>query len=100
MDMRAMREEPKAVEQLKRPPTTLPARNRTDQRPGVGAVKTAAFQYLLRRASRFTKYPCTEKPPYRFPHTAAIRSFIEQVAVRPGASQCQHQHIIFNTVDE
>ena len=24
-----------------------------------------------------------EKPPYRFPHTAAVLSFIEQVAVRP-----------------
>ena len=42
----------------------------------------------------------TEKPPYRFPHTAAALSFIEQVAVRPGAGQRQHQHIVLNPVDE
>ena len=29
----------------------------------------------------------TEKPPYRFPHTAADGLFAEQVAVRPGAGQ-------------
>ena len=42
----------------------------------------------------------TEKPPYRFPHTAAALSFIEQVAVRSGAGQRQHQHIVLNAVDE
>ena len=30
------------------------------------------------------------KKPYRFPHTAMTLSFIEQVAVRPSASECQH----------
>ena len=29
----------------------------------------------------------TEKPPYRFPHTAADGLFAEQVAVRPGAGK-------------
>ena len=42
----------------------------------------------------------TEKPPYRFPSTAAALSFVERVAVRPGAGQRQHQHIVLNAVDE
>ena len=42
----------------------------------------------------------TEKPPYRFPHTAADGLFAEQVAVRPGAGKRQHQHIILDTVNE
>ena len=42
----------------------------------------------------------TEKPPYRFPHTAAGDLFAEQVAVRPGAGQRQNQHIILDTVNE
>ena len=35
-----------------------------------------------------------------FLDTAAALSFIEQVAVRPGAGQRQHQHIVLNPVDE
>ena len=42
----------------------------------------------------------TDKPPYRFPHTAADGLFAEQVAVRPGAGKRQHQHIILDTVNE
>ena len=42
----------------------------------------------------------TEKPPYRFTHTAADGLFAEQVAVRPGAGKRQHQHIILDTVNE
>ena len=42
----------------------------------------------------------TEKPPYRFSHTAADGLFAEQVAVRPGAGKRQHQHIILDTVNE
>ena len=37
----------------------------------------------------------TEKPPYRFPHTAAECLFAEQVAVCTGAGQRQHQNIIY-----
>ena len=42
----------------------------------------------------------TEKPPYRFPHTAAECLFAEQVAVCAGAGQRQHQNIIFYAVDK
>ena len=42
----------------------------------------------------------TEKPPYRFLHTAADGLFAEQVAVRPGAGKRQNQHIILDTVNE
>ena len=42
----------------------------------------------------------TEKPPYRFPHTAADCLFAEQVAVCAGAGQRQHQNIIFYAVDK
>lgn len=42
----------------------------------------------------------TEKPPYRFPHTAADGLFAEQVAVWPGAGQRQNQHIILYAVNE
>ena len=42
----------------------------------------------------------TEKPPYRFPHTAADCLFAEQVAVCAGAGQRQHQNIILYAVDK
>ena len=42
----------------------------------------------------------TEKPPYRFPHTAADGLFAEPVAVCAGADQRQHQNIILYTVDK
>ena len=42
----------------------------------------------------------TEKPPDRFPHTAAECLFAEQVAVCTGAGQRQHQNIIFYAVDK
>ena len=40
------------------------------------------------------------KPPYRFFPIRRQLSFAEQVAVRPGAGQRQHQHIILYAVDE
>lgn len=42
----------------------------------------------------------TEKPPYRFPYTAADGLFAEQVAVRTGAGQRQNQHIVIYAVNE
>ena len=42
----------------------------------------------------------TEKPPYRFPHTAADGLFAEQVAVCAGAGQRQHQNIILYAIDK
>lgn len=42
----------------------------------------------------------TEKPPYRFPHTAADCLFAEQVAVCAGAGQRQHQNIILYAIDK
>ena len=42
----------------------------------------------------------TEKPPYRFSHTATANLFAEQVAVRAGADQRQHQNIILYAVDK
>ena len=47
-------------------------------RPGAGAVRTTAFHDILLH---------TEKPPYRFPHTAADCLFAEQVAVCAGAGR-------------
>ena len=42
----------------------------------------------------------TEKPPYRFPHTAADCLFAEQIAVRAGAGQRQHHNIILYAIDK
>ena len=47
-------------------------------------IKVVAFHDTLLR---------TEKPPYRFPHTAAECLFAEQVAVCAGAGQRQHQNM-------
>ena len=47
-------------------------------------IKVIAFHDTLLR---------TEKPPYRFPHTAAECLFAEQVAVYTDADQRQHQNI-------
>ena len=60
-------------------------------RPGAGAVRATAFHDILLH---------TEKPPYRFPHTAADGLFAEQVAVRPGAGKRQHQNIILYAIDK
>ena len=56
-----------------------------------GAVRATSFHDILLH---------TEKPPYRFPHTAADCLFAEQVAVCAGAGQRQHQNIIFYAVDK
>ena len=56
-----------------------------------GAVRATAFHDILLH---------TEKPPYRFPHTAADCLFAEQVAVCAGAGQRQHQNIILYAVDK
>ena len=48
-------------------------------------IKVIAFHDTLLR---------TEKPPYRFPHTAAECLFAEQVAVYTDADQRQHQNIL------
>ena len=45
----------------------------------------------MRRASRDILLH-TEKPPYRFPHTAADCLFAEQVTVCAGAGQRQPEH--------
>lgn len=55
------------------------------------SVKCVAFHDILLH---------TEKPPYRFPHTAADCLFAEQVAVCAGAGQRQHQHIVLYAVDK
>ena len=60
-------------------------------RPGAGAVRATAFHDILLH---------TEKPPYRFPHTAADCLFAEQVAVCAGAGQRQHQNIILYAIDK
>ena len=56
-----------------------------------GAVRATAFHDILLH---------TEKPPYRFPHTAADCLFAEQVAVCAGAGQRQHQNIILYAIDK
>ena len=40
------------------------------------------------------------KPPYRICFPYGGLSFAENVAVRPGAGQRQHQNIIVNAVDQ
>ena len=55
------------------------------------AVRATAFHDILLH---------TEKPPYRFPHTAADCLFAEQVAVCAGAGQRQHQNIILYAIDK
>ena len=64
---------------------------------GYGALPTP---FQVRRVSRHPFAYRKTAVPYRFPHTAAALSFIEQVAVRPGAGQRQHQHIVLYAVDE
>ena len=54
-------------------------------------IKVVAFHDPLLR---------TEKPPYRFPHTAAECLFAEQVAVCTDAGQRKHQDIILYAVDK
>ena len=69
-------------------------------RPGTGAVRATAFWRTPFRCVAFHDTLLhTEKPPYRFPHTAAVGLFAEQVAVCAGAGQRQHQHIILDTVN-
>ena len=95
IDMKAMREELKAVERLRKA-ADQPARQGQDKSHDRGAGTVTQS-----RGVAFLDTPLhTEKPPYRFPHTAAALSFIEQVAVRPGAGQRQNQHIVLNAVDE
>ena len=101
IDMKAMREELKAVERLRKAADQLARQERDKPRDrgrsgkGYGALPTpfrcVAFHDTLLH---------TEKPPYRFPHTAADGLFAEQVAVCAGAGQRQHQNIIFYAVDK
>ena len=70
-------------------------------RPSAGAVKAIAFWCTLVKCVAFHDIPLhTEKPPYRFPHTAADCLFAEQVAVCAGAGQRQHQNIILYAIDK
>ena len=70
-------------------------------RPWAGAVKATAFWRTPVKCVAFHDIPLhTEKPPYRFPHTAADCLFAEQVAVCAGAGQRQHQNIILYAVDK
>lgn len=70
-------------------------------RPGAGSVKDTAFWRTPVKCVAFHDILLhTEKPPYRFPHTAADCLFAEQVAVCAGAGQRQHQNIIFYAVDK
>ena len=70
-------------------------------RPWAGAVKATAFWRTPVKCVAFHDILLhTEKPPYRFPHTAADCLFAEQVAVCAGAGQRQHQNIIFYAVDK
>lgn len=57
------------------------------------SVTFACFLYMHKRIR-------TEKPPCRFPHTAADGLFAEQVAARLGAGQRQNQYIILYAVNE
>ncbi len=59
-------------------------------RPWVGSVKDTAFWRTPVKCVAFHDILLhTEKPPYRFPHTAADCLFAEQVAVCAGAGQRQ-----------
>ena len=70
-------------------------------RPGAGSVKDTAFWRTPVKCVAFHDILLhTEKPPYRFPHTAADCLFAEQVAVCAGAGQRQHQNIIFYAIDK
>ena len=70
-------------------------------RPGAGAVSATAFWRTPVKCVAFHDTLLhTEKPPYRFPHTAADCLFAEQVAVCAGAGQRQHQNIILYAVDK
>ncbi len=75
--MKSMREDLKAVERLRKTAEQLSQVSR----PGAGAVKATAFWRTLVKCVAFHDILLhTEKPPYRFPHTAADCLFAEQVA--------------------
>ena len=101
IDMKAIREELKAVERFRKAADQLARQERDklrDRRTERQRVRhlPAPFRYVT-----FHDTSCTQKKRRTgFPHTAAALSFIEQVAVRPGAGQRQHQYIVLNPVDE
>ncbi len=79
----------------------VPAGTEQVSRPWAGAVKATAFWRTPVKCVAFHDIPLhTEKPPYRFPHTAADCLFAEQVAVCAGAGQRQHQNIILYAIDK
>ena len=81
--------------------TAVPAGTEQVSRSGAGAVKDTAFWRTPVKCVAFHDTLLhTEKPPYRFPHTAAECLFAEQVAVCAGAGQRQHQNIILYAVDK
>ena len=63
-------------------------------------VKTKVMFNLTRRQLVCFTLSLIHISPYRFPHTAAVGLFAEQVAVCAGAGQRQHQNIIFYAVDK
>ena len=100
--MKSMREDLKAVERLRKTArAAVPTGKGQASRPWAGAVKATAFWRTPVKCVAFHDILLhTEKPPYRFPHTAADCLFAEQVAVCAGAGQRQHQNIIFYAVDK
>ena len=100
--MKSMREDLKAVERLRKTAEQLSRQERDKSHDrGAGAVKATAFWRTPVKCVAFHDILLhTEKPPYRFPHTAADCLFAEQVAVCAGAGQRQHQNIIFYAVDK
>ena len=102
IDMKAMREELKAVERLRKAADQLgPGRNGTSPATGGRSGKGyGALPTPFRCVAFHDTLLHTEKPPYRFPHTAADCLFAEQVAVCAGAGQRQHQNIILYAVDK
>ncbi len=94
--MKSMREDLKAVERLRKTADQLSRQERDKPHDRGRSGKGVAYPCR----SHFTTYLCTEKPPYRFPHTAADCLFAEQVAVCAGAGQRQHQNIILYAVDK
>ena len=100
--MKSMREDLKAVERLRKTAEQLSRQERDKSHDrGAGAVKATAFWRTPVKCVAFHDILLhTEKPPYRFPHTAADCLFAEQVAVCAGAGQRQHQNIILYAVDK
>lgn len=76
--MRNMREQIKAVENLRKAAEQLERGGQTRKRELSYEQKNTVQDFYL---------------PY------GSTSFAENVAVRPGTCQCQHQNIIVNTVD-